>query len=368
MQLRMEIRTAQHELAARRFNTRLRQANAEVDFFLPEKITVDDGANFSLVTKRYYLVLEGEEVRASAYLQGQPVWVGGTVQPVWNVQSFLSEGIVNPSYAPVAVFMIKELLKRNCLIYAVGMGSESRPFPRLLKALRWDISAVPFFFRVRRASRFLHNLQFLRGHFLSSVLADLLAYTGVGPLLIHASQAIKRKRLRPGASYDQVARFDRGVDGVWEKAKSGLSFSIESTSETLNALLPATVERMFRIRVASEGLVIGWGILMISNYRLHHHFGDMRVGTIVSALSCPGKEASVVASALAVLAEHGVDLTITNEMQETWQKAFESCGFFRGPSNYLLGLSPALAAAIPIQRDRGRVHVNRADGDGICNL
>src|ERR1700678_1816415 len=368
MQLRMEVRTEQHELAAGRFNARLRQANAAVDFLLPERIAVDDSANSSLVTKRYYLVLEGEEVRASAYLQDQPVWVGGTVRPVWNVQSFLSEGIVNPNYAPVALFMIKELLKRNRLIYAVGMGSESKPFPRLLKALRWDISPVPFFFRVRRAARFLHNLPLLRRHFLSSILADLAAYTGIGPLLIHAGQAIKRKRPAPKASYDQVAGFDRWVDGVWEKAKNDLSFSIESRSETLNALLPSSVERLFRIRVASKGLAIGWAILLISNYRLHHHFGDMRVGTIVSALSCAGKEACVVASALAVLAEHGVDLAVANEMQETWQKAFDSSGFFRGPSNYLLGLSPELAAAIPIRSDRGRVRVNRADGDGICNL
>jgi hypothetical protein len=92
------------------------------------------------------------------------------------------------------------------------------------------------------------------------------------------------------------------------------------------------------------------------------------VGTIVDAMSWPGKERSVVAAALDALSEHRVDLAIANERQQSWQQAFGSSGFLRGPSNYLLGLSPQLAATISAHGHYQRVHVNRADGDGICNL
>src|SRR5271155_4262343 len=114
MQLRIELRTEHHDSAAGRFNVRLRDANAPVDFFLPEKV-VGNQFTSSAVSKRYYVVLEDSEVRASVFVQDQPVWVGGAVHSVWNVQSIISEGIVNPTYNSVALFMMKELLKRNPL-------------------------------------------------------------------------------------------------------------------------------------------------------------------------------------------------------------------------------------------------------------
>jgi hypothetical protein len=368
MQLRIELRTERHELAAGRFNVRLRDAKAPIDFFLPEKVATENPPASSAVSKRYYVVLEDGEVRASVYVQDQPAWVGGTVHSVWNVQSIISEGIVNPNYSSVALFLMKELLKRNPLIYSVGMGSETMPYPRLLKALRWDVSPVPFFFRVRRAPKFLQNLQSLRRHHLKRALADIGAYTGIGSFLIHAYQTLKSNMPEAVATYDRLDQFDDWVDQVWEKAKKELSFSIESTAGVLNALLPIADDRLFRLRIISEGSAIGWAILLISDYRSHTHFGNMRVGTIVDAMSWPGKERSVVAAALDALSEHRVDLAIANERQQSWQRAFGSAGFLRGPSNYLLGLSPQLAATISAHGHYQRIHVNRADGDGICNL
>jgi hypothetical protein len=368
MQLRIELRTEHHELAAGRFNIRLRDAKAPVNFFLPEKVAAENSLAPCVVSKRYYVVLEDSEVRASVYVQDQPAWVAGAVHSVWNVQSIISEGIVNPSYSSAALFMMKELLKRNPLIYSVGMGSETMPYPRLLKALRWDVSPVPFFFRVRRAPKFLRNLQLLRRHRLERSLADLGAYTGLGSFLIHACQTLKSSIPAAVANYDRVGQFDDWVDQVWEKAKKELSFSIESTSGVLNALLPIADDRLFRLRITSAGSAIGWAILLVSDHRSHNHFGDMRVGTIVDTMSWPGREKSVVATALEALSEQRVDLVIANEMQETWQQAFDRTGFLRGPSNYLLGLSPQLAATISAHGHHQRVHVNRADGDGICHL
>jgi hypothetical protein len=369
MQLRIEPLSQQHEPAARRFNARMRDGRAAVDFLLPETISIDPILSASApVTKRYYIALEGEEIRANAFLQDQLAWIGGQRCRVWNIQSPLSEGIVNPAYNSAAIFLIRELLRRNPFIYSVGMGSEQMPYPRLLRALGWQVVSVSFFFRVRRAGRFMHNLQILRRDSLRRLVADFAAFSGLGAMVLHGYQAIKSNRAIPVVSYDRVKQFGEWADAVWEAAKEGVSFSIEHSAAVLNALLPVELEGLSRIRVSTDGTTVGWAALLISKFHLHPHFGEMRLATIVDAMSLPGKEKQVVAAALHSVSESEVDLIISNQSHKNWKAALGDSGFLSGPSNYLLGLSPKLAAAIPLAFSADRIHVNRADGDGISHL
>jgi hypothetical protein len=367
MQLRMEILGKQHESAIRRFNTRLRAAHARVDFFFPETVSSDASA-LSLVSKRYYVVLEAEEIRGGAYLQDQPMLVGETVCTVTNIQSPLSEGIVNSKYNSVALFMMKELQRCNPFLYSIGMGSELNRYPRLLKALGWTVVAVPLFFRVRRAGQFMRNLQLLRRDPFRRLAADVGAYSGLGPLMIYAYQAINEKRPIPSADYDRVPLFGGWADEVWNVARREISFSIEHTSAVLNALFPVNCERLYRIRITVDGVAVGWAALLISNFHAHHHFGEMRVGTIVDGMAFPRYERHVVAAALRALFDDGVDLVISNQMHDLWQNALRGAGFFTASSTFLLGLSRNLSAEIPASSGLQRIHVNRADGDGLANL
>jgi hypothetical protein len=367
MQLRLEILGKEHESATRRFNARLRAARAPVDFFFPETVSVV-AAGFPLVSKRYYVVLEGDEVRGGAYLQDQPMLVGGTVCNVRNIQSPLSEGIVNSKYSSVALFMMKELERHNPFLYSIGMGSELNRYPRLLKALGWTVATVPLFFRVRRASQFIRNLQLLRRNSFRRLASDVSAYSGLGPLMIYAYQAINAKRAIPAASYDRVHRFDGWADEIWDVARREISFSIEHTSTVLNVLFPVKCERLSRIRIIVDGVAVGWAALLISNFHDHRHFGEMRVGTIVDGMAFPRYERHVVAAALRALSEDSVDLVISNQTHELWQNAFRGAGFFTARSTFLLGLSRKLSAEIPISSELRRIHVNRADGDGLSTL
>ena len=82
----------------------------------------------------------------------------------------------------------------------------------------------------------------------------------------------------------------------------------------------------------------------------HKQFGDMRVGTIVDCLAPPADAPAVMRAAAALLEARGVDLIISNQLHAAWSNALVHAGFLRGPSNYLLALSPAfaaLAAGIP---------------------
>jgi hypothetical protein len=367
MQLRLEILGKEHESAVRRFNARLREARAPVNFFLPETLR-EDVSTPLVVSKRHYVVVDAEEVRGGVYLQDQPMLIGGTVQRTVNIQSPLSEGIADPRYSSVALFMMKELQRRSPFLYSIGMGGELNRYPQLLKALGWTLVPVPLFFRVRRAGQFMRNLRLLRRNSFWQMASDVGSYSGLGPLIIHAYQVANEKRPIPEAKYDRLPLFGGWADEVWDVAKREISFSIERTSAVLNAIFPPNCERLYRIRVTADGRSVGWAVLLISNFHAHHHFGEMRVGTIVDALAFPRYERHVVTAAIRALFDDEVDLVISNQMHKLWKDSLRAAGFFTATSTFLLGLSRSLSAEIHASDNLQSIHVNRADGDGLSML
>jgi hypothetical protein len=101
--------------------------------------------------------------------------------------------------------------------------------------------------------------------------------------------------------------------------------------------------------------------------RGHKQFGDLRVGTIVDCLAPPEDAAVVVRTATRVLEERGVDLIVSNQLHQTWSRALAAAGFRQAPTNFLLAMSPALAARMENHGDR-EIHMNRGDGDGPIHL
>jgi hypothetical protein len=71
-------------------------------------------------------------------------------------------------------------------------------------------------------------------------------------------------------------------------------------------------------------------------------------------------------AAAGLLERRGVDLVISNQMHGAWGTALAESGFRAGPSNFLLALSPALAAQAGVRQDL--FHFNRGDGDGPIHL
>ena len=81
----------------------------------------------------------------------QAGWLNGQVIPLTNIQSPLSEGVVDRAFSGVGLRMLQFLARRNPYAYAVGMGSEENPFARLLKGAGWTGRACSV--SVRRDSR-----------------------------------------------------------------------------------------------------------------------------------------------------------------------------------------------------------------------
>jgi hypothetical protein len=101
--------------------------------------------------------------------------------------------------------------------------------------------------------------------------------------------------------------------------------------------------------------------------RDHKQFGNLRVGSIVDGLAAGGAVGDVVHKATAVLEKQGVDLVISNQLHAEWSAPLLEAGFRKGPSNFLLALSPALAG-LAAGAPETAFHFNRGDGDGPIHL
>lgn len=104
--------------------------------------------------KEQILLLDGENVRGGALLQHHPFWLSGETSIVTNIQTPVSEGRVNNSFAQAAAIRMSKLEARNPKLFALGMGDIDQPWPRLLKALKWRVEPMPFYFRVANTRAF----------------------------------------------------------------------------------------------------------------------------------------------------------------------------------------------------------------------
>ena len=356
--------------AVRDFNARLRARAAAPGFLLDETPSANGHQGDALVKSRY-LAVDDTHVRGGFMLQRQPFWVGGEVRTVANYQAPISEALVDRRYAYLGMFMLKEALRTDPLMFCLGMGGFDRPLPRLLAAMGWTLSAVPFLVRLVRPRRVLRGLPSLRDSARRRLVADLGAFSGLAGL---AGRALHlRARLAtlrwPALDADRVKTWGAWADQVWEASRAGVAMAAVRDVAGLNALYPPEEPRNICLRMSHAGRAVGWAVLYDAAMRRHPHFGNLRVGTVLDCGACPGYEGAVAWTAARRLAEQGVDLVITNQAHARWIAAFRTAGFLTAPSNYVLAVSPALRDAIGIEPDgASRVHATRGDADGRIHL
>jgi hypothetical protein len=95
----------------------------------------------------------------------------------------------------------------------------------------------------------------------------------------------------------------------------------------------------------------------------------MRVGSIVDCLAAPEDAVHVVNCATDFLQQRGVDILVTNQASSAWCGALAANGYLKGPSNFILALSPQLVhRLLPLKHHAAHIHMNRGDGDGPIHL
>ena len=339
--------------AVREFNGRLDTAGAAPGMRLPE-----DPQTEMLPGSETWLALEGGAVRGGYTLRPQQFSFRGEIRRVAHYRLPVSEGLIDRSYAMVGSLLLRSAMQKEPLLYALGMGGYQQPLPRMLQAMGWKLSPVPFYFRVVHPARFLRRIRAARNSRWRAGIMDLAASTGVGWLGIHAAQ-LCRTRWGGRVALKEVGEIGAWADEIWEASHGAYGMIAVRSSEVLRQLYPASSPRFLRIQVSAAG----WAVLLDTVMRDDPYFGDLRVGTIVDCLANLEDAATVIRAARVYLERRGVDLIISNQGHPAWTDALQADGFFGGPTNFLFAASPALFAA-----GASEWHINRGDGDGPVHL
>jgi hypothetical protein len=356
--------------AVRDFNARL-QARAAAPGFLLDETPFANGTRRAALAKDRYLAVDGSHVRGGFMLQRQRFWIGGEIRQVANYQAPISEALIDRRYAYLGLLMLKDALRQDPLMFCLGMGGLDRPLPRMLAAMGWTLSAVPFLVRLVRPRRVLRALPSFRADARRRLVAGVAAFSGLGTLAagaLHLRARLGARRV-PDLHADRVPAWGAWADDVWIASRTECSLAAVRDVEGLDALYPPEEARNICVRITDGSCVAGWAVLYDARMRRHPHFGDLRVGTVLDCGARPGSEAAVAWAATRRLVKDGVDLVITNHAHARWIAAFRSAGFLGAASNYVLATSPALSEAIRSQPDGAdRIHATRGDADGRVHL
>jgi hypothetical protein len=372
MNLELRPFTAAWTGAVRDLNARLLQRGFRGTLLPDAPAAFGDGAAEVGLSRSSFLLTEGDLVRGGYVLKQQEFFfAAGGRRAIGNFQAPVSEGVVDKRYALVGLQLLMDAIQRQPLLFCLGIGGPEELLTRMLASARWRIHPVGFFFRVVRPTPFLRQIEHLRTTPWRRRALDLLASSRLASVPIRCCHYLldRYRRLPRLLEVSVVPSFEGWADLLWEQSQPAYVMLAVRDAAALNVLYPVSDRRFYRLRVRREESTVGWAVVMNNALRGHRHFGSLRLGSVVDALAVPGYEASVAAAATRLLKSHGADLIVSNQCHREWSAALRGCGYLRGPSNFLLAVSPALAAALePYDETRERIHMNRGDGDGPIHL
>jgi hypothetical protein len=352
----------------RQFNSRLENAGVTFAFPTDSVNLMQQAPGVDAPHQVAYVLLDGSSVRGGYILKSEQVFTAGQSFPVGNYQLPLSEGIVDRKYAMVGVQLIKDALGRQSRLYCLGMGNTARPLPRLLSKLGWTVSQVPFLFCIQNAGNFTREIRWLRQRAHLRFLLDVARNTGTLAAMVGLARLRRQvfgSRAPASAVFVDVPDFPQEIDELFFSVRGEYGLMCDRRAAAMRKRLPVGDSRLVRIVLRISGKLAGWVVVSISQLSSHTQFGNMKLGCIVDGLATPTHVGLLVAEACRRLSAARCDLLVSNQTHPAWIESLRREGFFQGPSNFILALSPLLAAS---RATAPSAHFNRADGDGPINL
>ena len=283
-----------------------------------------------------------------------------------NLQSPLSEGIIDPAYILVGSQLIKFALRQTPYVYVVGMGAEDRPLPRVLKAMGWVVRPVPFYFRMIDAGRCVRELGPLRNSAWKRMAGRVAAMTGAASIAAHVWHRGNAADFAVAKSHtvEEVTSWAEWANEVWSAFADKVSFSVLRDLDSLPFFYPVPASRLRVWRLVRRNAVEGWFGIAISDMRSSVYFGDLRVATLTDCIGSADAIRSGCVRAVGEAKRLGADLLITNQAHQALRDSCIAAGWRSAPSNFLMATSPRLTQELQEQS----VYVTRRDGDGLVNL
>jgi hypothetical protein len=356
------------------FNRRMREAGSPWGFYVdpvPAWIPPREGQK---VRRELYLAIENDEACVGGYALKPQAWlVHGEERTVTDWQGPVSLGAIDNRYAAMGLRMIRDMLKKQPLLYSWGHGGDGEPIVQMLRKMGWMMHPTPFVFRVCRPANFLRKNAYLRQDPKKAIAQDVLAFSGLGTIGMHAlHKALRVKSLKPrfGVTVEVVDRMGPWADDVWERVKGSYEAIAIRDADTMNALVPrehVTAEwpEPTRLRIRRDGRDVGWAIVVERQKEGDHRFGDMRVGIVADYLAAPEDAGAVVHAAFDHLREVGVDMVMANQAHPGWIAGFEEAGFLRVEDRRIFCASPELEKLLqPWERTKNGLFLSNMDGHG----
>jgi hypothetical protein len=351
----------EHRPLVRELNARLAAAGSRWSFYeddRPDWLAREEGV--PVWREQFVAVEDGAAVRGAYVLKSQEFLVEDKRVQLASWQGPVSEGDVDNRYAFLALQLLRDMQRREPLLY--GWGATDR-MEELLRRLHWRTVETPFLLRVVKPVRFLRRNAYLRRTQRDRALLDAAAMTGVGSIGIRALQTRVRRVRTRGAVVEK--RFGPWADEVWEAAQGRYAFVADRSSRSLNALFPEHGWPEAEILRLPEG----WAAVRDQQLQGDVRFGDLRLGSIVDAFGPPEAAPEVVAAAARHLARGGVDLVVANFSHPAWIAGFRAAGFVVVPNRRHFAVSPGLAKAYPkLDALVPGMHLTPIDGDGPRGL
>lgn len=373
MSIRILPHDREHSPAVERFNARLAAGGSPWSFYVdpqPDWIAPRPGQN---VWREYHVAVDDAgEVRGAFALKPQDWYVNGRTEVVTDWQGPFSEGSIDVQFNTLGLRMVRDMLKKRPLLYSWGHGGDDQPVVQMLLKMGWVMHQTPFCLLVLKPARFLRLNALLRSSAVRRVVFDVAAFTGIGFLSLKAMHLVLRLRQgrRFSAQAVEVPDFGPWADTLWQRCKDRYRAIAVRDAASMNALVPAGGwPPGIRLRVDRDGQAIGWAVVMDTQMRGEHRFGDLRVGSVVDCLADPADTGEVVAAATRFLELRGVDIVVSNQSHPAWAAGFAQNGYAVLPDKRMFAPSPALRALLePFDETARGLHLTNLDGHGPMAL
>ena len=368
--------------AVARFNQRLREGGrGEVQIALRPELPGEARyrpAGFP-VYRRMMIAEDGTEVRAAVMLYHNNIFIHGEKRDCCWLDMPISEGIIDRRYSMAIIPLLKTALRYEPFLMSTGAGPVDKVSFRLLTRLGWRHHAVPFFFYPVKVTKVLLGLSYFKKHAKLRYGALLGAYSGLGAGL--SGLLALSRRIAPclsGYEYSMEKAFDDWADRIFEDCLPDYGVAMRSDATTLNILYPPDKPSLTRLRVRRKGAKRGQGRdagqdagwILVANKQMekNHHFGDLKVGTLVDGFGRAADAPALVAAGIDHLVETGVDIIVANFSHEAWVKACRRSGMLAGPDSYYHFVSPGGSPLFEDTCPPREIHMARGHSDGMWSL
>jgi hypothetical protein len=359
-----------HVPLVRAFNQRLAAANSTWAFYeehRPDWLAPEPDQPRT-VWREYFVAVENDQVARGGYcLKPQQFELNGRNVLIANWQGPVSEGEVDRRYALLALQMMRDMERRQPLLFAWGA---SERLSELLRRLGWRSAAMPFLLRVVRPVVFLRHNAFLRTSRQQRLALDLAAFTGLGSAGIRLLQRAMLKGGHATAEAVVERSFGEWTDAIWQQSRHHYSMVALRDQQTQNALMSSErwPERTI-LRMVVQDRTIGWAAVRDTQMTNDRRFGDLRVGSIIDAFGTPDAARSIIRAASRFLEQRGVHMIAANLSHPDWITAARGSGFLMVPNRRLFAVSPSFSRAYPdFDKVIAGMHLTLIDGDGPRGL